>query len=102
MYLFVINAKSGNGGARRVWDKIRTVLHKRNIPYEYTCTQSAEEAQAYLKERLTERTDWLAGICHFSEALYRAGSDNYPFAKWRTGLQLYPAVAPKRRAGSCR
>lgn len=60
MYLFVINAKSGNGGARRVWDKIRTVLHKRNIPYEYTFTQSAEEAQAYLKERLTERADWLA------------------------------------------
>lgn len=60
MYLFIINSNSGNGGARRVWNKIRTILHDRDIPYEYTFTQSAEEANSYLERQLAERTDWLA------------------------------------------
>lgn len=60
MYLFIINSNSGNGGARRVWNKIRTILHDRDIPYEYTFTQSAEEANSYLERQLANRTDWLA------------------------------------------
>lgn len=60
MYLFIVNKNSGNGGGYRVWKKIRGILQRRGISYEYIYTQNAEEAHSYLRDQLTNRTGWSA------------------------------------------
>lgn len=60
MYLFIVNQRSGNGGGRRVWREISQILDHKGIAYEYQFTESAEGAQAYLKEQLAAPVEWKA------------------------------------------
>ncbi|MNW41394.1 Diacylglycerol kinase [compost metagenome] len=60
MYLFIVNKNSGNGGGFRVWKKIQETLRKRNISYEYTFTDSAEQAHTFLQEKLSTSISWNA------------------------------------------
>lgn len=60
MYLFIVNKNSGNGGGFRVWKKIQNILQKREIPYEYTFTNCAEQAHTFLIERLSSSIKWNA------------------------------------------
>lgn len=60
MYLFIVNKNSGNGGGLRVWKKIREILHNRNISYEHTFTESAEQAHTFLQEKLSSSMNWKA------------------------------------------
>lgn len=60
MYLFIVNKNAGNGGGLRVWKKIQHVLQKRDIPYEYTFTSTAEQAHTFLIEKLASSIKWNA------------------------------------------
>ena len=71
MYLFIVNQRSGNGGGRRVWREISQILDDKGVTYEYQFTESAEGAQAYLKEQLASPVEW--------KAVGVVGGDSYNF-----------------------
>lgn len=55
MYLFLINKKSGSGNGLRTWNKVNSILQKRQIPYHHIFTESSAQAANILSDMLQQQ-----------------------------------------------
>ena len=56
MYYFIVNKTGGSGKARKTWEKVKTVLEKRNIKYQVFVPECNGYA-AVLAEQISEKED---------------------------------------------